>query len=506
MDATSFLAFLPETVLLLGALALFVICLGTTPGRLAHRTSLALAGLALAACVASLGREALLFNGAYQVDGYSQWLKVVVVAGYFLALLMTGPLNDIRPACQGEYHLFLALSVTGLCLLVSSIEVITLVVALELSSFPLYLMVPMRREREGQRQQMESAIKYLMFGVAANGVMFFGLSYLYGLTGTTSLPAMMEGLRPVAGTPLAIVGLAMTFAGMYYKLAVFPFHFWTPDVYQGASNETAGIIASLPKVAAAAVLVRFVSLGAPGDGTIAALLACLAVASMFYGNLIALQQRDLKRLLGFSGIAHAGYALIGFVAGDEAGMTAALYYITAYLFMVLACFAVICRVSRDGANVPMEDLGGLHHRSWLLAGTLGVGIFALAGMPPFPGFLGKLALLKAALAKGYVVLVILAVVNSAIAVYYYLCVVREVFFRDAAEQAPIRLDGATRALCVVLLVAIVGLGVAPARFLDAVSASVAGVLRPGSGRAVAIQGPGNVPTMAPSGVGWAGQP
>jgi len=272
---------------------------------------------------------------------------------------------------------------------------------------------------------------------------------------------------------MAIVGLALTFCGLYYKLAVFPFHFWTPDVYQGASNETAGLVASLPKLGAVAVLVRFVSLASPGNHTVALMLAILAAASMFYGNLIALVQKDFKRLLGFSGIAHAGYALIGFVALDQFGYTAALYYIVGYLLMVLACFVVICNVSRDGTNVAIEDLAGLHRRAPLLAVTLMVGVFALAGIPPFVGFMGKLALLSAALDKGHVILVIVAVINAAIAVYYYLCVVREACFRDPGDRPPIHLNWSTRALCILLIGGILALGILPSRVLNTLSTSVA---------------------------------
>ena len=360
-------AFLPELVLLAGALGLFVVTLGESqrkarPDRRPARRVRRHRRRALA-----LGQQADLFSGAYRVDQFSQLLKLVLAFGFACILLLSGELPDIRGEVKPEYYLFLTLSVTGLVMLVSCVDIISLVVALELSSFPLYLLVPMRREREGQKSQMESAIKYIMFGVAANGIMFFGLSYLYGLTGTTHLPAMIAILPPVVHSPLAIAGLGLAFCGLYYKLAVFPFHFWTPDVYQGASNETASLIASLPKVGAVAVLVRFVSLATPDNRTVALLLTCLAVASMFYGNLIALVQKDFKRLLGFSGIAHAGYALIGFVALDQAGYTAALYYITGYLLMILACFVVICRVSRDGTNVAIEELAGLHRRSPLLA-------------------------------------------------------------------------------------------------------------------------------------------
>jgi NADH-quinone oxidoreductase subunit N len=260
---------------------------------------------------------------------------------------------------------------------------------------------------------------------------------------------------------------------LYYKLAVFPFHFWTPDVYQGASNETAGLVASLPKLGGVAVFVRIVSLASPDNHTVALLLALLAVGSMFYGNLIALVQKDFKRLLGFSGIAHAGYALVGFVALSELGYSAALYYIIGYLLMVLACFVVICKVSSDGTNVAIEELAGLHRRAPLLALTLAVGVFALAGIPPFVGFMGKLTLLTAAWQKGYSALVIITMVNAAIAVYYYLGVVREAWFRDPGNRPAIRLDWPTRALCLLLMGGILALGLAPAHMLDTIKTSVA---------------------------------
>ena len=466
-------AFLPELVLLLGALGLFFISLGDGRLKLAKFVAMATALAALIVSVLCLGQQAKLFDGAYRVDLFSQSLKLVFAVGFVLVLLLSGSLEDIRPDVKPEYFLFLTISVSGLVMLVSCVDLITMVVALEVSAFPLYLLIPMRREREGQRSQMESAIKYIMFGVAANGVMFFGMSYLFGLTGTTSLTAMLPKLQPLIHSPIAIAGLAMMFCGLYYKLAIFPFHFWTPDVYQGAANETAGLIASLPKIGGIAVLVRFVSLATPDNKTVATLLAILAAGSMCYGNLIALIQKDFKRMLGFSGIAHAGYALLGFVALNQVGYSAALYYIVGYLLMVLACFVVICKVSRDGSNIAIEELAGLHRRAPLLALTLAVGVFALAGMPPFVGFMGKLTLLSAALSKGYVALVILTVINAAVAVYYYLGVIRESWFREPGNLPVIRLDWPTRAVCVLLIAGILALGVAPARVLDTISTSVA---------------------------------
>jgi NADH-quinone oxidoreductase subunit N len=218
---------------------------------------------------------------------------------------------------------------------------------------------------------------------------------------------------------------------------------------------------------------RFVSLVTPGHETIALMLAFLAGASMLYGNLIALAQTDFTRLLGFSAIAHAGYAMIGFVALSPAGYAAALFYMTGYLFMIVACFAVIGRVSRDGANVAIGDLAGLHRRAPLLAATLAVGVFGLAGVPPFAGFMGKLTLLKCALDQGHLALVILAVVNTAIAIYYYLQIIREAYFKDAVDATPIPVCAQTKFLCAVLITGTILLGVVPGSILDRLSAALA---------------------------------
>jgi NADH-quinone oxidoreductase subunit N len=466
------LAMLPEWILLGGALVLFFISLGEQKAAQARRFATGLAVVLIVACLVTLRQEAVLFDAAYRVDAFSQWLKLVFAIGYLLILLISRDLPDIREDVKPEYHMLLTFCVTGLTLLVSCIDLITLILAFELASFPLYFLVPMRRERADQRIQMESAIKYVMFGMIATGLMLFGMSYLYGMTHTTSIPLMLERLQPLAQSPLAVAGLGMMIAALLYKLAIFPFQFWTPDVYQGASHETTALIASLPKIAAGAVLVRFVSLGTPDNPGLAMLLVGLAVASMFYGNLVALMQTDLKRLLGFSSIAHGGYALIGYVTLEPEGYTAALFYLVSYLFMVLACFVVACQVSRDGTNVALTDLAGLHRRSPLLAATLLVGVFGLAGLPPLAGFMGKLTLLKAALGAGYLTLVILAVVNTAIAIYYYLGIIREAFFRDSTDRTPIVLNPGIRLVCILLIAGVFALGISPQPVLHSIASSI----------------------------------
>jgi NADH-quinone oxidoreductase subunit N len=469
------IAFLPEWLLLAGVLALFVLTLAKDKVRTAHRVSLITAGVFILATVATLHVEADLFDGAYRVDLFSQWLKLVFGLGYLICVLIGRELRDIRGDIRAEYYFLFATAMVGFVLLCSSVDLITLVVALELSSFSTFLLIAMRCEKSNQRMQMESTVKYMMFGIGASGLMLFGMAYLYGLTGTTHLPSLVEGIQGLLHTPLVLTGLFLTLAAFFYKLAVFPFHFWTPDVYEGASHETTAIVASLPKLAAILLMLRFI--GGLGDGTpmLALLFAVLAVGSMFYGNLLALAQTDFKRLLGFSAIAHAGYTMVGLATLGSSGYTAALYYLTGYLFMVFACFAVITRVAEGGANLPIANLAGLHKRSPLLALTLLCGIFSLAGIPPFVGFMGKFAILTSAFAAGYLWLVLLVLLNAVIAIYYYLKIIYAAYFAEVPEGVaitPIQLNWSSRLLCLGLIVLIVGLGLVPGVFLEVIANSL----------------------------------
>ncbi|MBU1138485.1 MAG: NADH-quinone oxidoreductase subunit N, partial [Proteobacteria bacterium] len=357
-------------------------------------------------------------------------------------------------------------------MLVSSVELLSIFVALELSSFAVYIMVPMRDDRGNLKFQMEAGIKYLLFGVTATGFMLFGMSYMYGLTGSTQLSVVVEKLSLMYSQPAAVIAMMMVLAGFFYKLAIFPFHFWVPDVYEGASNETTAFIASVPKLAAVALLIRLVSLiNGEGQVIVNVLMVC-AVLSMFYGNLSALVQKDVKRMLGFSGIAHAGFVLLGILTFQITGFANALYYIIGYVVMNLACFLVICTVSQKGENVMIDDLSGLYKRSPLMAFTLAVGLFALAGIPPFVGFMGKFMILTSALKEGYLLLVILAAINTAIAIFYYLSVVRVTFCSDPEERVTISSSLLTNATSVFLLLVIVIMGVTPQRFVDFASTAV----------------------------------
>jgi len=468
--------FAPELLLLMGGLVLFLMSTGKTSGRTARAITLAMALLNIAVCVGCLRLEGSLFYDAYKIDLFSQCLKLVISVGFAVVLLFSTELKGVADDVRPEYYFFLTLSTLGLLMLVSSVELLTMFIALELSSYSLYLLVPMRDDHSGLRMQMESAIKYVLFGVVATGVMLFGMSYMFGLTGTTYFIKLLPALQQMMGNPLAIVAIAMVMGGFFFKLAVFPFHFWAPDVYQGASNETTAFIASVPKIAAVAVLIRIVTLVTPEGQAIVTMLMVFSICSMFYGNLIALVQTDVKRMLGFSGIAHAGYVLLGLVTLQDAGYATSLYYIVGYLVMNIAGFLVVCKVSQRGENVRISDLSGLYKRSPLLAFTMAVSMFAMAGIPPFVGFMGKFMLLTGAYKAGYVTLVILAAINTAISLYYYLSVVRVTYTTSPGDRPALVVDGTTKVVSLALVVIIIALGVAPDSILKIATDAVRTIL------------------------------
>jgi len=469
--------FLPELSLLGAGLILFIFSLGNPSSEKMKATAVSLASVTLIASLLSINSAGSLFYDAYQVNFFTQLFKALIACATLIVIIFCNRHDGIDEHVQPEYYLFMFMSVLGLMTLVSSVELIGIFISLELSSFAVYIMVPMRRNIGQTNNQNEAGIKYLLYGVVATGFMLFGMSYIFGLTGSTKLTVIATQLGQMYNQPVAIVGITLVLAGFFYKLALFPFHFWVPDVYEGAANETTAFIAVVPKLAAVAVLIRLVSLISGEGEIIANVLMVCAVLSMFYGNLSALVQKDIKRLLGFSGISHAGFVLVGLLTFTVQSYATAFYYISGYVFMNLACFLVICTISEKGKNVSIEDFTGLHKRAPMLALTLTIGLFALAGIPPFVGFAGKFMLLLGALKKGHLLLVILAAFNTAIAIYYYLSIVRVTFCSDSEDRDTITTSFTTSALSVLLILVIVIMGVIPSTFINLATTAVQTIIQ-----------------------------
>lgn len=399
------------------------------------------------------------FTGAYRIDLYSQVFKALIALGFCLVINMTENEKEIDKGYLPEFYMFLAFSTLGLMLLSSSTELVSIVISLEISSYSLYVVVPLRK---GQgRAQIEASMKYLFFGAISTGVMLFGMGYLYGIAQSTFLKDIIEVMPGFITHPAGILALTLTMTGFFFKLSLFPFHFWAPDIYEGSSNVTTTFIATIPKLAAAALLIRISALGAPGSIQLIQIFIILAALSMTYGNLVGLVQKDVKRLLAYSGIAHAGYVMLGIIAMSREGSASVIFYIAVYLFMNLGCFYVITILSREGGNIRLQDLSGLAKRSPLLALLLAVSAFSLAGIPPTGGFTGKLFLFTSAFKAGHLWIVIIGAVNTVISIFYYLNLVRMSYSREAKTADKLTLLPHQKILCYVYLFLILAMGVMP---------------------------------------------
>lgn len=468
---------LPELVLIVTVLVLFAASLKNLKGAALSRIALTGTFLTLVASVLSGCASGTIFAGAYQVDTLSQLIKFLLCGGLFLLFVMCRSLSGIEEEMQSEFYLFLSLSTLGLVMMSSAVELLTILVCLEISSYALYVVISFRRS-EGQRTEVEAGIKYVLFGAAATGISLFGISYIFGLTHSTYLVDISAQLpKLLQHEPMAIIGMVLMLTSFFYKLALFPMHAWTPDIYQGASNETTTFIATLPKIGAAALLIRLVAMTGTGITEFTWVLVVLAVLSMTFGNLAALVQDDIKRLLAYSSIAHAGYMVIGLLCGSQLGMAAVIYYIAGYVLMNLACFVVIYYIAPGGENIGFDDLKGLHRRSPILAFTLAAGAFGMAGIPPTVGFTGKFVIFTAALEKGFYGLVVIAMINAAISAFYYLKLARAVYCQgDEGEVEKIELGFGVKVFGFLLIAAIILLGIMPQGLMQIADQAVAALL------------------------------
>jgi NADH-quinone oxidoreductase subunit N len=423
-----------------------------------------------------------LLDGMLVSDGLIRLVKVAILALTILTILLAMAARFSEHV--GEYLALVLLATIGMLFLVSSEELLILFVALELTSLCLYILTAFNKR---SIQSSEAALKYFFFGGMSTAFTLFGMSLLYGLSGSTSLREISQALRGHPLSPLAIAAIVMTLVGFGFKVAAAPFHLWAPDAYQGAPTPSAALIASGSKVASFFILAKVLMLGLAGaegrgiwrdfaSGWIPA-LAMLAGLSMILGNLAAIVQTSVKRLLAYSAIAHAGYALLGIAADSQQGVASLVYYVITYGLTVLGAFGVVQIVEQSTGASAMTDFAGLSGRSPFLAGCMLVFMLSLAGIPPLAGFFGKFYLFTAAVGSGrefgLLWLVILAIGMSAVSLYYYLQVLKQVYVVEASPEAkPIRVPLTGRLALLILAGATVVLGCAPnlllARLVEAV--------------------------------------
>jgi NADH-quinone oxidoreductase subunit N len=434
---------------------------------LALATSLFLLA-ALLAALDRLGGPVRSFDPAHPLiamDGASSFLFAVVLIGALLTVLLSTHYLARIGANHGEYYALVLASVLGMMLLLASTHLLMLFLALELMSIPVYALAGFHRDSQSSN---ESGLKYFIIGSFASAVLLYGSALLYGATGTLQLAEI--GARFDPEQPLALLGTALLLVGLGFKVASVPFHQWAPDVYEGAPTTVTGLMATAVKVAGFGALIRVMALALqPSHELVYGILWWMALLSMTVGNVMALIQQSLKRMLAYSSIAHAGYVLVGFCVGTAAGYAAVLFYLLVYTFMTIGAFAVVAALGKRGeGRERIDDLAGLHARSPLLALVMLISMVSLAGIPGTGGFMGKFQLFLAAIERGTSVgdaslvwLAIAGVLNSAISLGYYLRVPVVMYMRDA-EATPAPSSGTLeRAVLVTCLAATLLLGLFP---------------------------------------------
>jgi NADH-quinone oxidoreductase subunit N len=461
--------FVPELILS-GSILVVIIADLLTRGRGRTLNTLLAVGALAAASIAALrlygAESALLFTDMIAIDPFAIYFKLLFYIATALVLLVSQVSPDTSRGEQGELAALMLSIALGLSLMASSVNLLMMVIALELVSVPSYVLAGFLKRN---RRSCEAALKYVIYGAASTGVMIYGMSILFGLTGSISIFGIAEGLARVDGHRLAsLVAIGFVLAGLGYKISIVPFHFWTPDVYEGAPTPITAFLSVGPKAAGFAMLIRFFYSGlATGDGgqwaPVAgldwpALLAALAAATMTFGNLAAIPQNNLKRLLAYSTIAHAGYMLMGFVVLSDRGVLAVLFYLGVYLVMNLGAFFVVIVVAKQARGEDISHYRGLVWRSPLLAVAMGIFLFSLIGLPPSAGFIGKLYLFAAVIHEKIYWLAIVGVLNAVVGLYYYARVLKAMFMDSAEVDGRLTVPAPALALIILLMVPTLGLG------------------------------------------------
>lgn len=478
IDLVMFQAILPEILLLVLGLLVLILDLALPEQNRGALGWITAGGLALIIGVVVLfarpGQEAeLVWGGMLRLD----WLGFTFTILFMFAAMITALLSIDLPEIgkRGEYYLLMLVSTMGMCLMASSADLIMLYLAIETTSIPLYILAGFLTRDD---KSTESGFKYLLFGAMTSAVMLYGFSLLYGYAGTTNIYAIAAGVQ-TGQLPVATMlgSLLLVLVGFGFKISVVPLHFWAPDVYEGSPTPIAGFLSTASKAAGFAVLLRFLLAVYPSyTPEWSMFIAVLAVVTMTLGNLLALAQKNIKRMLAYSSIAHAGYILIGLVAVTELGMTSVVFYLIAYLFTNLAAFGVVAACGRIIGSDEIAAYAGLSRRNPGLALIFLIAMLSLAGMPPFAGFVVKFAVFAAAVDAGMIWLAVIGVLNSIIGLYYYLTVLKVVYlYRSEDEEKPMPL---TRPLVLALGLLTVGVIVMGVIFgpLFAISSSAAAAI------------------------------
>ena len=388
------------------------------------------------------------FNGIYHIDLYGRFFKILFLAAAVLVMMMSRRYTEKIPR-QSEFYGLVILAAVGMMLMASAAEFITLYIGLELMTISFYILTAYLLK---DKLSGEAGLKYLILGALSSAILLFGVSLIYAMSGTVSFTGIGMAL---GNQPAITAGLVIILAGFAFKISVVPFHMWTPDVYQGAPVPITAYLSVASKAAGIAALIRFL-LTAVGPGELALdlnlLLAIMAGLTILVGNLIALVQKDVKRLLAYSSIAQAGYLMVGLTAANDYGLKGVLFYAMVYVFANVGAFAVTTAVETNTGGSDLESFGGLSKRSPMMAAIMTICMLSLAGIPPMAGFAGKFYLFAGAIQSGYLWLAIIGLVMSMVSVYYYLTVAKVMYIGTSSCDTPLLVSrGAATALWICVL-------------------------------------------------------
>ena len=374
----------------------------------------------------------VMFGGSFLVDDYARFLKVLTLVGSGGALLLSLDYLTIEKQQKFEYGALFLLATLGMLMLISASDLIALYLGLELMSLPLYVIAASNREN---LRSTEAGLKYFVLGALSSGMLLYGASLIYGFTGTVNFAGIAKATQNGAGLGL-IFGLVFLFVGFCFKISAVPFHMWTPDVYEGSPTPVTAFFAAAPKVAGIAIFARVTVVAFPGiTHEWQQIVVFVSIASMALGSFAAIGQRNIKRLMAYSSIGHMGYALVGLAAGTAEGVQGVLIYMSIYVAMTLGTFAVILSMRRDGRLVEtISDLAGLSRTHPTMAFFLAVLLFSLAGIPPLAGFFAKFYVFLAAIKAGLFTLAVIGVLTSVVGAYYYLAIVKIMYFDEPVRS------------------------------------------------------------------------
>jgi NADH-quinone oxidoreductase subunit N len=467
ISAADLLLMLPE--LLLTGLACLVLVLDFSFPRIGKGTLAWLTVAGFVGILASLvwmfaaGVHGTLFNNMFVLDPFAMFFKIVVVVATLLVLLASLDYIKRIYLFRGEYYVMVMLASLGMLFMASANDLLSMFITIEFATFGFYILVAYLREDD--LRSSEAGLKFFVLSVFTAAIMVFGISLIYGETGTIVFPELAAS-RPVLTGGL-VIGFLCVLVGLGFKIGAAPFHNWIPDIYQGAPTPITAYLSIAPKAAAFAIVLRiFFSTFAEFKPEWVWLVIGMAALSMTYGNIVAIAQTDIKRLLAYSGIAQIGNILIGLAAGTKMGGEAVLFYLLTYLVANLGAFAVIIVFSNLTGSDRIEDYSGLGRRSPLLAAAMLVFLLSLAGVPPLAGFIGKIYVFAAAMREGLVILVIIGLINIVISMYYYLVIVKKIYIAEPTDRRPIPVSGPMKAVVYATVAGTVVLGVYPKPFIE----------------------------------------